>query len=148
MLQIGQNFRGPRLTDQIQFLELKRQGVKSVLNLERGYFDFFHDTVNQESSWVLGLQMIPIDMPFGDIIAPTKNELDSCLVVLRDKATFGPTYFHCYAGKDRSGILGAYTRVKLEGWPIDKAIDEMFSLGFNKTLYGPLGWVDSLRTYC
>lgn len=42
----------------------------------------------------------------------------------------GPTFFHCYAGKDRTGLLAALFKCKYMGVSPDKAIEEAKSLGF------------------
>jgi len=42
----------------------------------------------------------------------------------------GPTFFHCHAGKDRTGLLAALFKCKYMGVSPDKAIEEAKSLGF------------------
>jgi hypothetical protein len=42
----------------------------------------------------------------------------------------GPTFFHCEAGKDRTGMLGAIYRCRLEGWTCQDAMEEAEKIGF------------------
>lgn len=42
----------------------------------------------------------------------------------------GPTFFHCQAGKDRTGLLAALFKCKYMGMSPDSALDEAKSLGF------------------
>jgi hypothetical protein len=42
----------------------------------------------------------------------------------------GPTYVHCHAGKDRTGLVVALFKCKYMGMNPDKAIEEAKSLGF------------------
>jgi hypothetical protein len=46
----------------------------------------------------------------------------------------GPTFFHCEAGKDRTGMLGAMYRCRLEGWTCREAMDEALEIGFGTGL--------------
>ncbi len=45
----------------------------------------------------------------------------------------GPTYVHCYHGKDRTGMTIAMFRV-YSGWPIGEALSEAFKFGMGKGL--------------
>ena len=42
-----------------------------------------------------------------------------------------PVLVHCWHGTVRTGALVAIYRIKEEGWPLQKALDEMVSYGFN-----------------
>src|SRR5260370_184568 len=140
MTQIDTNYRGPRIDSTDAFRVLAVNGVRTVLNLERGYFEFFTGQVDLEVERVLSLRMIRVSMALGDIVKRTKDQLEGCIWVMTDKCTFGIVYVHCKRGKDRTGMVCAYYRVKIEHWPVDKAIQEMFDNGFNRALYEPLGW--------
>lgn len=69
----------------------------------------------------LGLQMIIFPMP-GDGRA-TFDLLDGAADAMADNAN-GPTYFHCAAGKMRSGAALAAYRMKHCGWSYDRAMAE------------------------
>ena len=45
-----------------------------------------------------------------------------------------PTFFHCEAGKDRTGMLGAIYRCRFEGWTCKKAMEEAEKIGFGDGL--------------
>lgn len=144
---LGPHFRGPR-PDDCSFLTLKQIGVQTILNLERGYFDFITGRVNEEAEMALRIQMIPVSVEFGDLMIPTKNQLEACLWVLQEAKIFGTVFVHCLHGRDRTGMVAAYYRVKVQGWEFERAYQEMIVSGFNKALYGPLGWVSALKKYC
>lgn len=41
----------------------------------------------------------------------------------------GGVEFHCAEGHDRTGLVGAYLRIKYDGWSADDAINEMRQMG-------------------
>jgi hypothetical protein len=41
-----------------------------------------------------------------------------------------PWFVHCHHGSDRTGMMVAVYRAVVQGWPMDKAIDEMINGGF------------------
>ena len=51
----------------------------------------------------------------------------------------GPTFVHCYHGKDRTGLLIAIFKIKYMGMEPQKALEEAKSLGFGINV--PLDWV-------
>jgi protein tyrosine/serine phosphatase len=51
------------------------------------------------------------------------------LRLLRDPAA-GPTLVHCQHGADRTGTMVAMYRMVVQGWPREKAIDELVNGGY------------------
>lgn len=41
----------------------------------------------------------------------------------------GGVAFHCKSGKDRTGLVAAYLRIKYQGWTLDQALAEMRQKG-------------------
>src|SRR3989442_13930171 len=35
-----------------------------------------------------------------------------------------PTHMHCEAGRDRTGMMAALARYSIDGWPMEKALEE------------------------
>jgi hypothetical protein len=69
--------------------------------------------------------------------------LDAETAKIFDHAKTGGVLFHCAAGQDRTGIVGAYIRIKFEHWPVDQAIDEMRRLGHAWITFSSNGGISS-----
>lgn len=117
----GALYRGGYPTaENIEHLKRERQ-IKTVINLtdekntpeERKMLD----TVDK-----LGLKFFRIKMP-GDGRADFTS-LDMAADAMANKQNW-PVFFHCAAGKQRSNAALAAYRLKYEGWPIDKTIDDL-----------------------
>lgn len=46
------------------------------------------------------------------------------------------TYIHCEHGQDRTGLIVAIYRVRVDGWTKQQAEQEMLAHGFHKSLFG------------
>lgn len=139
-------FRGPRLTDPEQYRELKAKGVGMILNLERGYWEWFHGRVNEEVMRARFASLTPLHLQLGDLLPPSWNELLTAAGLVRDAVYQGTgVYIHCLHGVDRTGMVSAMVQRQLFGWDKEKCITEMFSLGFHRFPYEALGWVKRLR---
>ena len=62
---------------------------------------------------------------------------------IRTSTSQGGVLFHCAAGHDRTGLVGAYLRITTERWTVDRAIAEMRALGHNWVKYSSNGGVSS-----
>lgn len=123
--------------------ELK--GILNVINLEQGWFEFFHGMMNQEFGQCLDAGILPLHIPFGDVLPPSFEQLDIAYnAVVKCK---GNVYFHCLRGKDRTGMVRASVRVKHQNWKIEDAIKECLDLGGLTFPYSVLGWETRLRDY-
>lgn len=137
---------GPRrTTDEIH--DLFQQGVRSILSLERGYFEFFHGQTNGEIIDVLDAGMWPFHIALGDVVAPSLPELNAAHEIIVEAQEFGIVYFHCLRGKDRTGMLRAICRVMDQEWSIDDAMSECHKLGGLRFPYSVLGWEHRLREF-
>lgn len=65
----------------------------------------------------LSLQYMPKDKVFT-LIETIGNDIVK-------RAETGGVAFHCKSGKDRTGLVAAYLRVKYQHWSVDQAIAEM-----------------------
>ena len=75
--------------------------------------------------------------------AEVKAWLEGVAADLFKYAKEGGVDFHCSAGHDRTGIVTAYLRMKYEGWPVEKAIQEMRDYGHNWPKFSKDGGVTS-----
>lgn len=69
----------------------------------------------------LSLQYMPDDTVFK-LIETIGND-----IIKRSET--GGVAFHCKSGKDRTGLVAGYLRVKHQGWSVDDAIEEMRANG-------------------
>lgn len=148
LTQLGNEkiFRGPRLGENmIAWNDLQLAGVKTVLNLERGWFELFHGELNQEVRLSAIHGMTNVHLQLGDLKRPSSADLFSALVIIKDALTRGGVYFHCLHGVDRTGLVAAMVRVHRQGWSAEEAIREMYRMGFHKFPYEALGWVKRLE---
>jgi protein-tyrosine phosphatase len=129
MIQVTDGiFRGPRpnsLTD--------IPGISTVLSLESGWFEVFHDEMYAEDIMEEAIRILHV--PINSIGAPpSKQSLDQALKIMMSKNTY-PLYVHCKQGVDRTGLAVAHYRIIAQGWTFDKAIQEMKDMGFHMWMY-------------
>lgn len=86
--------------------------------------------------------IMPIRIEISDFHPPTKEELEAFLNV----AGPGKTLVHCLSQKDRTGMACAFYRIKAQGWPVEKAIDEMHAMGMH--WWYKNAWTKALKEYC
>ncbi|MCK4340545.1 MAG: dual specificity protein phosphatase family protein [Phycisphaerae bacterium] len=69
-------------------------------------------------------------MPFSDAAAPPPDVFDRFLTLVQQPER-RPVLVHCEQGFHRSGILCAAYRIRVGGWPIERAVEEMRAHGFD-----------------
>lgn len=94
-------------------------GVKTVINLR-----MFHDGREAAARAGLHYERIPMNAWHAE-----EAEADRFLRIVADKSR-GPFFVHCYQGSDRTGMMCALYRIRVEGWTTDEAIAEMTGGGF------------------
>jgi protein tyrosine/serine phosphatase len=85
-------------------------------------------------------------MPFSDSATPPADVFERFLTLISDPAR-RPVLVHCEQGFHRTGILCAAYRIRVEGWPLEKALEEMRAAGyeFDRPKRRPLA--DALRQW-
>lgn len=146
MKAVDRHFRGPVPLTQSDFDELEQNNVSVILNLERGYLEFFHKRINVEFQEAVKRDIAPLHLQLGDFIAPTLDELEAAVAVL-ENPNYGTVYIHCLHGVDRTGMVCAAYRMKVNGWSFQQAKEEMFANGFHKLPYLYIGWLRVLLKY-
>ncbi len=91
---------------------LRSQGVKSVVTF-RPQKDVDYNK--------FGFQHV-LRIPMGGD-PPTDQQAEEFLRFIQDPAN-QPVHFHCTAGKSRTGIMAALARYSIDGWPMQKALEE------------------------
>lgn len=134
-------YRGPR-PDVATLAELQNLGVKTILSLESGWFEFFHGGVYSEDEFAerLGFQLR--HEPMSDFTAPTADQVRRALTIIREW-NGQPVYIHCAKGVDRTGFVCAAYRVMVQQWDVEKAIEEWKAMGFHSKWY--FWWIGAFR---
>lgn len=106
-------YRGAQPTRE-GFLQLKRLGVRTVINLRNE---------NEEKTWVeqAGLSYIHIPM---SAFFPSRKKYTRLLDFISDPNYF-PVFIHCKRGADRTGAAFALYRIYFQGWKFSEAMNEM-----------------------
>lgn len=90
-----------------------QQGVKSIVTLIRG------DNVDYKK---YGFENV-LHVPLQGQEVPTEEEAKQYLQFIQDPKDW-PVDVHCAEGKDRTGMMVALARYAIDGWPMDKALEE------------------------
>jgi protein tyrosine/serine phosphatase len=120
-------YRGSRPTDE-GLDSLKKLGIKTVVNLRH-----YHGSAEEAGCKKRGLDYERIVLHSSD--APTDADARRFLQIVTDPAR-QPVYFHCWRGKDRTGVMCATYRMAVEHWTLADALAEMHAFGFYR------GWHD------
>lgn len=123
---------------------LDSMGVKTILNLDRGVWRETSDEVEREWKNARKLEMRFVHLPLHPTAVPTMRELDWAVAILEDPWTH-PIFVHGDQGSDRTGMVIAAYRIKVQGWSPDRAYQEMTEHGFGEALH--FGWKDRLFGY-
>lgn len=100
------------------YKEFHKRGVAVSLNLTGTPFD-------RKKLQHIGITQIHIPVSAGSL---TEDQVIEALKVIKNSES--PVLVHCEWGADRSGAVVAFYRMVFEGWPKDKAIDEMVNGGY------------------
>lgn len=116
--------------------------VKFDINLEVGWFEWFHGEVEQERRWCAFHDVSYVHRPMSDIFPPLRQELMSIVKQARFWLFKGQSVLiHCLHGEDRTGLVIAAYQIMHLGYSKEKAIEEMYSSGFHQFPYRrPLNW--------
>ncbi len=118
------------------FEQLKKLGIKTVINLRHPYF-FSKKSFSKEKAFVNSLGMNYINMPMLPYTPPADEQVKRFFKILNDKDNL-PVFVFCKEGKDRTGIMTALYRVEHYNWDYDKAYTEMKSYGYHRFAYPQL----------
>ncbi len=137
-------FRGARPETASDYLLLQKYGIRTIISLESGWWEWFHREQHHEVLATLRADMIPIRLPTSNFIPPTHEEIEAVMGVLAN-AEYRPVYVHCRWGHERTGFMIAVYRVLMERRSPEFAINEMLAMGFHGKIYWV--WVIFLRQY-
>lgn len=104
---------------------LGKLGIRTVVNLR-----YWHG----EKKLVEGAGMRYIERPISVYSSITRREVEEIVSLMADPA-LQPVFLHCAVGRDRTGMVVAVYRIKMDGWSNEAAEDEMQAFGFNDVFY-------------
>lgn len=113
-------YRGAQ-PDRKGFEELKKLGVKSIVNLRAGHPD-------RKLIEGLGFRYFSIPANTWDV---SDSHSTRFLKVLSDPAN-QPVFVHCQHGSDRTGTMVAIYRIYVQNWKPDEALKELPTFGFHQ----------------
>lgn len=121
-------YRGSQPTGN-EFAELKKLGIKTVINLRKD---------SQQNSGDLaraaGLQYVSI--PLTTKRAATSEQTEYFLRLVNDRSNW-PVFVHCKGGRHRTGEMTAIYRITHDGWTAERAYEEMKKYDFEDSFFYP-----------
>ena len=123
-------FRGSQ-PDQEQFAQLKRLGIKTVIDLREDY-------KKAEETWVRDLGMQFFRIPLKTRVAATAEQTTYFLNIVNDPKNW-PVYVHCKGGRHRTGAMTGIYRITHDGWTADQVWEEMKKYDFESGIFGGPG---------
>ena len=100
----------------------------------------------KQQRWCQANGVVLQHMPFSDAATPPADIFERFLAVFAIPQR-RPVLVHCEQGFHRTGILCAAYRIRVDGWPLDRALEELRAAGFewDRPKRGAL--VDALRAW-
>jgi tyrosine-protein phosphatase SIW14 len=112
-----------------QFVELKRLGVKTILDLRS-------DRLAESSQWARDAGMQYLNIPLTTKRPATEEQTAYFLSIVNNRDNW-PVYVHCKGGRHRTGEMTALYRITYEGWTADQAYEEMRKYDFEDGFFYP-----------
>jgi len=114
-------YRGAQ-PEEDEYQQLANIGVKTIIDLR-------NDPKDYAKPMSLKAGMRYINLPMSDKSYPSSDAADKFLSLVNDSGNW-PVYVHCAGGRHRTGAMTAVFRMKMQGWGIDKAYEEMKDYDF------------------
>ena len=98
---------------------LRALGVDTVISFTLG-----KEGTKAEAAHAVRLGMDYVTLPWSTMGVPDPEQVRIFLNYLREHPD-RTVFVHCKAGADRTGVMIALSRIALDKWPVQRAIDEM-----------------------
>jgi protein tyrosine phosphatase (PTP) superfamily phosphohydrolase (DUF442 family) len=121
--RVNENYYRGAQPDAAGFAELKKLGVKTVIDLRE-------DRKRDAPEWVRKAGMEYVNIPLKASRPATEEETKRFLQLVNDPANW-PVYVHCKGGRHRTGALTAIYRITHDNWSADLAFKEMLDYDFD-----------------
>ncbi|MCA1850178.1 MAG: tyrosine-protein phosphatase [Acidobacteria bacterium] len=112
-----------------QFAELKRLGVKTVIDLRK-------DSEEEAPEWARREGLRYFNIPLTTKRPATAEQTEYFLHLVNDSANW-PVYVHCKGGRHRTGEMTAIYRITRDGWTARQAYEEMKRYDFEDSFFYP-----------
>jgi len=123
--------------------QLASVGIQTVLDLETGADKGADGDPLREAMHGNEFKIRVYSHPLGLILPPSVDQINQALKLIKlEIAQKKAVCVQCRDGVDRTGIIIAAYRIKVQGWPVKQAIDEMYKNGFHWFYFY---WVHILR---
>ena len=129
--KVDDNYYRGSQPSKVQMEELKRLGVKTIIDLRK-------DKVASASDWATGAGLQYFNITMQPSKAATDEQTAYFLSLVNDPKNW-PVYVHCKGGRHRTGALTAVYRITHNGWSAAQAWEEMKAYDFNDGLFGGPG---------
>ncbi len=100
----------------------REHGIRTIVNLRTARSIAKDPRAAEEIAFAKAGGVRLINMPYSH--DESKDRIDRFLAIVADPAN-RPVLVHCSNGKNRAGVMAAAYRVKVQGWPVERAMDEM-----------------------
>jgi protein tyrosine/serine phosphatase len=127
--KVNDNYYRGSQPDATQFQDLKRLGVKTVIDLRE-------DKLAAASDWARTAGLNYINIPLTTKRAATEDQSSYFLKLVNDPANW-PIYVHCKGGRHRTGEMTALYRITRDGWTAVQAYEEMKKYHFEDSFFYP-----------
>lgn len=113
----------------IQFNELKRLGIKTIIDLRK-------DRLDEASEWARSAGLEYVNIPLTTKRPVTDEQTVQFFSLVNDPANW-PVYVHCKGGRHRTGEMTALFRITNDGWTAERAYEEMKKFDFEDSFFYP-----------
>ncbi len=120
--RINENYYRGGQPEAVDFADLKKLGIKTVINLR-------NDASGKEPDRVKTAGMTYFQIPLTGSRPATAEQTEYFLSIVNDPDNW-PVFVHCAAGRHRTGEMTAIYRITHDSWTADQAYIEMKKYGF------------------
>src|SRR5262245_12530258 len=118
----GRLYRGGQPSDE-GLKALKREGVDTIVS-----FTLDTEGGREEARQAESIGLHFVHLPWSATGAPPREYIDRFLAIASDASSV--VFAHCKAGSDRTGLMIAAYRVRVDRWTADDALEEMDAFGY------------------
>ncbi len=109
-------------------------GIRTCLNLRSRKSKIVRDEIAFCSEHGIRYVVLPVTPQ-----SSMQEVVDRFLELMDDPSNY-PVLVHCARGRDRTGVLAAVYRMEFNAWTNERALSEMYALGFERgAMSGPAG---------
>jgi protein tyrosine/serine phosphatase len=126
--KVNDNYYRGSQPDANGFAELKRLGIKTVIDLRK-------DSLREAPELARAAGMEYFNIPLKASTPATEEQTEYFLKLVNDPNNW-PVYVHCKGGRHRTGALTGIYRITHDGWTADQVYKEMKEYDFEHGFFG------------